>query len=358
MKNLFIMHTQYNLILSAALMSRFDNAENTLVLYSEFTLNDDMREALLKLFDKVIIIRDKFEPLMKPLDEIRYIRQCMKKVKSIKNERFDNIYMSQERIFDMIICARAKKINPDARCYDIEEDAYYSINEKYNAEDYVHIESKRAKRRKLLFALLLAGYPYNYKDIHYCYGMSSEYHGANLLFPHLARRELSGKELIEITAEELLRGIDAIYSGINAQYPDGEKYTLFFFDLMNRYKNPERVKERVREIIKVSREEGRTVLFKYHPRETDKFNDIDGIFELPHVIPAEKILFDLQGKNVVVMGNATTACIVAAKLDYDVISISKLEFPTNKKIHSVMHQMGIFCVENINQIKDIMKKEI
>ena len=70
MKNLFIMHTQYNLILSAAVMSRFDNAENTLVLYSEFKLNDNMREALSRIFDSVIVVRDNFAPIMKPLDEI------------------------------------------------------------------------------------------------------------------------------------------------------------------------------------------------------------------------------------------------------------------------------------------------
>ena len=351
MKNLFIMHTQYNLILSAAVMSRFDNAENTLVLYSEFKLNDNMREALSRIFDSVIVVRDNFAPIMKPLDEIKDIRKRMKKVKSIKNERFDNIYMSQERIFDMILCARAKKINPHAHCYDIEEDAYYSINEKYNADDYVHTESKRAKRRKFLFALLLAGYPYNYKDVHYCYGMSSEYHGANLLYPHLARRELSGKELFEITSEELMRGIDAIYSGINTDYPEGEKYTLFFFDLMNRYKNPERVKEIVKEIIRISREEGRTVLFKYHPRETEKFNDIEGVFELPHIVPAEKVLFDLRDKDTVVMGNATTACIVASKLGFPVISICKIEIPNNLKMHSVMENMGLYCVDNVSQIK-------
>ena len=56
MKNLFIMHTQYNLILSAAVMSRYENAENTLVLYSEFTLNNEMHKALSEIFDRVIVV--------------------------------------------------------------------------------------------------------------------------------------------------------------------------------------------------------------------------------------------------------------------------------------------------------------
>ena len=275
MKNLFVMHTQYNLILSASVISRFENDENTLVLFSEFSLGDELRCALEKVFDRVIVVREKFNIPSSPIEEIKEVRQCLKKVRAIKKERFDSIYMSQERIFDMILCARVKKNNPNARCYNIEEDAYYSINEKYNAEDFVYVESRRMKRRKFLYALLLFGYPYNYKDIQYCFGMSSEYDGANLLFPNIARKELQGKELKEITKDELAIGIGAIYSQKKIEYPQSDKYTLFFFDLMNRYKNPEMVKEIVKKIIEKSTVEGRKVLFKYHPRETDKFSDID-----------------------------------------------------------------------------------
>ncbi len=347
MKNLFIMHTQYNLILSAAVLSRYKDADNTLVLFSEFALTDEMRTALDRVFDRVIVARESFSSPKSALNEIKEIRRCLKRTKTIRNERFDNVFMSQERVFDMILCARAKKLNPNARCYNIEEDAYYSISNKYNADNFTYKESKGIKRRKRLYALFLIGYPYNYKDVHYCYGMSGEYHGANLLFPHLARRELQGKELLEITKDELIAGIDAIYSQKQTSYPEAEKYTLFFFDLMNRYKSPERVKEIVKGIIETSQKEGRTVLFKYHPRETEKFTDIEGAFEIPHLIPAEKVLFDLKDKDTVVMGNATTACVVAAKLGFEVVSICKIEFPTNKKMHTVMEKMGILCIENV-----------
>lgn len=350
MKNLFIMHTQYNLILSAAKISRLANSENTLVLFSEFALTDEMKASLEKVFDRVIIARDDFIIQNSTIDDIKEIRRCVKKTNAIKRECFDNVYMSQERIFDRIILSRVKKKNPQVRCYNIEEDAYYSINEKYNADDFVFVETKKEKRIKRVYALSLIGYPYNHKVAGYCYGMSEEYHGANLLFPHLARREIRGKELFEITKDELLAGIDAIYSNKTTQYPNAEKYTLFFFDLMNRYKNPQKVKEIVKEIIKTSAEEGRTVLFKYHPRETEKFTDINGAFEIPHIIPAEKVLFDLRDKDTVVMGNATTACIVAAKLGFKVVSICRIEFPTNTKMHTAMEKMGISCVKDIEDI--------
>ena len=357
MKNLFIMHTQYNLILSSAVMTRYKNSENILVLYSEFTLSESLYNVLATLFDKVIVVRDKFMPIMKTLDEVRFTRQCLKKVRPIWDEHFDNVFMSQERTFDLILCDRTKKINPVVKCYNIEEDAYYSINEKYNADDYIHRESIKTKVRKFLISLLYLGYPYNYKDVNYCYGMSEEYNGANLLFPHLARRELSGKELYEINRNELVDGIQKIYSTIDVAYPPSETYTVFFFDLMSRYQDLDRVKSIVMEIINISQEEGRTVLLKYHPRETDKFSNVNNVYELPSLIPAEKILFDLNGKDTIIIGNATTSCVVAAKLGLKVISICKLEFPTNMKMHRVMKKMGIFCACGIDQIKDIMKKE-
>ncbi len=351
MKNLFIMHTQYNLILAAATLSRYKDAENTLVLYSEFALADDMRAALSKVFDRVIIVRDAFYTPKSALDEIREIRKCMKAVRLLKHERFDHVYMSQERIFDLILCARARKNNPNLHCVHIEEDVYYSINEKFNAVDYVPHESFRSRRRKFLYALLLAGYPYRFRETHYCYGMSSEYTHANLLFPGLARREVANKQLSEITKEELFFGIDALYSQKQTSYPQAERYTLFFFDLMNRYNNPENVKHMVTEIIKRSQEEGRTVLFKYHPRETEKIEGICGAVELPHLIPAEKVLFDLKDRDVIVVGNATTSCVVAAKIGFSVLSICKLEFPKNHLMHKIMEKMGICCIENQDDIK-------
>lgn len=354
MKNLFIMHTQYNLILAAAVISEQKDAENTLVLYSEFSLNQDIRNALARVFDRVLVVRDNFCAVPPPLEEIRQIRRDMKKVKCLKNERFDNIYMSQERIFDRILCARAKKNNPAVRCYNIEEDAYYSINEKLNADDFKYQQTWREKRRNFLYALLLAGYPYNYRDIHYCYGMSSEYHGARLLFPWLARRELQGKELLEVGRGELLAGIEALYSTTKMDVPVSEKYIVFFFDLISRYKDVEKVKNIVDEFVRRSAEVGRAVIFKYHPRETDKFVLAGEYFEIPHIIPAEKVLHDMKNTDTVVVGNATTSCVVAAKLGFKVVSICKLQSPANEKMHTAMKKMGILCIEDADEIEKII----
>jgi hypothetical protein len=254
----------------------------------------------------------------------------------------------------MILCAQAKKINPAVRCYNIEEDAYYSLNEEFNADNYVHKLTDRQHFDKVLYALLLAGYPYDYQDAPYCYGMSREYHGAWLLFPWLARRELQGRELLEIGRSELIAGIRMIYSDAQTTIPPGDKYTVFFFDLMNRYQDPEMVRLFVTEVVNASREAGRSLIFKYHPRETEKFCNAADCVEIPHIIPAEKLLYDLADTNTVVIGNATTACIVAAKLGFQVVSISRFEKPNNTKMHTTMEKMGIHCIESIDSIKKIL----
>ena len=347
-KNLFNMHTQYNLILSVGILSRYDNAHNTLVLFPEFKLTSRMLKSLSKIYDRVIVIREDFVPQKSAMEEIKQTRFYLnlKSVKNIKNEKFDNIFMSQERPFDLILCRRYRKNNKSVKCYHIEEDAYYSIQEKYNEPDFSFKLTTLTKMKRTLFALLL-GYPYSYKEVIYCYGMSSEYDGANLLFPHVARRELQGKELLEVTRAELIYGIETLYREQRFGLPLSEKYTVFFFDLISRYKQPEIIKIIVKKIVEDSKMAGRAVLLKYHPRETEKFDDIVGGVEVPSDIPAEKILLDLLNKDVMVFGNATTCCIVAAKLGFNVCSVCKIESPNNKKMHEIMNTIGVFCPDEI-----------
>ncbi len=346
MNNLFVMHTQYNLILSEAVKSHYNTDHNTLILWSEFSVSEEIKKALNASFDNVIIVTDNYVMSKGIIQDTKYIRKCLKKVKCIKKEKYDRIYMSQDRVFDLIVFEMIKCNNRYAICCNIEEDAYYSLNNAYNSEHYVHKLNLRQKTQRLIYPFFLAGYPYDFKQKNYCYGMSKVYDEVALLFPSLARRELADKKLIEIKKDELINGIEAIYSEIRTEYPHSDKYMVMFFDLMSRYKNPNLIEQLVWGIIKQCEVQKRVVLVKYHPRETNKFSGFKNAFEIDKLIPAEKVLYDLQGKDVAVFGNATTACIVAAKLGYSVTSVCRLEIPDNIKMHNTMMQMGINCIAN------------
>lgn len=348
MKNLHIMHTQYNLILSAGVTTRSQNDENVLILWAEFKVTEEILQALKKIYSRVVVVCDHYMD-MKKFKKIHFIRACVKKVKDIKNEKFDRLYMTQEREFDRIVCRSLKKKNPELKCYDIEEDAYFSVKEEYNSPDYEYKVTLKVKLRKYIYALFI-GYPYNYREGGYCYGMSSEYDGANLLFPEHARKALHGKELIEITKDELLSGIGMIYSERKTTYPEAERYVLIFFDLISRYKNREVVCRALKTVIEQCEKKNITVLAKYHPRETEKFTDFKNVYEIEQLIPSEKVLADFFGKDVTVIHNTSTSGLVASKLGYKVISICKLDLPDNKIMHQIIESLGIQCIDNINDV--------
>ena len=352
------MHTQYNLILSAGIIHRARGDHNTLVLYAEFNVTEPFLRDLESVFDRVLVVQDEFTSQNRTLHEVKYARTCLKKTKSIRKAWFDRVYMSQERLFDLAVLGQARRVNSHVECNNVEEDAYYSINEMYNDEKYQYKETIRQQIVRRVRALLMLGYPYNFRDIHYCYGMSSEYTGCNLLFPSLARRELMEKKLTEITREELLHGINAIYGTKKTPFPEAKKYVLFFFDLIDRYKNKDAVLQVVNDILRYCKNQGIQVLMKYHPRETDKIPYIGECCEISQLIPAEKVLADLLDKNVMVFGNATTSCVVAAKLGFTVVSIAKIESRTNTKMHSAMAGMGINCIESSRQIESLFTTSI
>lgn len=348
MNNLFVMHTQYNLILSVGEVSRLKSDNNILVLFAEFTLSDEMLDSLKKVFSEMYVVSDKFIGDKKLFDEATFIRRCLKKVKQLKKTSFDRIYLSQERVFDTILYEIVKRKNRNVECIAVEEDAYYSINNKFNDANYVHKPSLKAKIKSLLMAILLIGYRYNYKKFGYCYGMSPIYDSVLVLYPDLVRRELSGKKKYEVLPQMLNEGIKAIYSNKNISYPESEKYVLIFFDLMNRYKNKSAVLEVFCGLLEQCERDNITVLMKYHPRETEKFTLTENVFEIDQIIPAEKVLLDLLGRDVTVWGNATTSCVVASKLGYNVNSVVRIDNPENITIHEKFELMNIYCVKKEN----------
>ena len=346
MKNLFIMHTQYNLILSTGILKRYQDAENILLLYCEFNLTDEIYHALEKAYSKVIVIRDKYIAFSSASKEIKFIRSSLHKIKNLFSEKFDNVFLSQERILDVAIYSRLKRKNPGLKCFQIEEDAYYSINNRYHDEKYVQKYTLKEKLSRLRYAVMVRGCSTVLRENIYCYGMWSGYDGVYVLYPDLVRRELSNKNIYEIYKSELTYGIEKLYSTTNIEYPQADKITLILFDLSSRYKNFETVKKIVSATIEDSVLHGRSVFVKYHPRENVKL-PLENVFEIPSNIPAEKVLYDLNARDLLVFGNATTSIIVASKLEYNVYSICNIESPDNLQMRDALANMHIkFTTKN------------
>lgn len=358
MNNLFIMHTQYNLILACGIANtRYKNCNNELVLYAEFTLGENLRKNLENSFDKVYYINESFVPPQNPLKEDLYLLKCLKKSKQFLKKSYDNVFLSQERLYDTYILSKLSK-SGNFNCYSIEEDVYYSVNNKWNVSPpKAEHKSLLGKIRDAVKTMILGKNKY-YQHI-YFYGMNSNYNGNYVLFPNSVRKEMKSNNVIEVTENQLKEGISLLYKDVTLDIPDFEQYVLFYFDLTERYKNPNKIAKLVKEILNECVIRNICFLYKYHPRETKGFEflkESKNAVSIPSNIPGEKVALSLYKKNVLVIGNLTTALWVSKKLGYEVLSVVGIENKENAAAALALSSMGIKVLYDTENINDYLRR--
>lgn len=343
MRNLFILHTQYNLILGTGILQNlYKDEENDLILYSEFNVSQEYKKKLGSVYCNILYIRDNFEPQPKGRINVEkhfYGEYKIFKCSPIAAAKYDNIFIAQDRPLESLIVGYFKK-RFEFKCYNIEEDCYYSIDPQKNDVNYRSPFRTRFSyyTRKLLYgSKYIHQSPLGY-DI---YGQSDYFNGIYALYPDQIRPHLQKHQTLNIRKEVIIKGVEALYSDISISIPEAHSYVLFFFDLIERYKDPAKISTLFSEICCKAKEEGKQILIKYHPRETQKFEVDDSVVEIPFLIPAEKLLVSLYGKNVKVIGNATTAIVVARKLGFDVDSILRLNGEKNEYLINFYKRIGI-----------------
>lgn len=353
MNNLFILHTQYNIIIgSSIVLTKLKGDCNDLIVYAEFTVSDSYKESLSKIFNNIVFIRDKFKPLPKNfIEEDLLLRKeyHIFKASGFANKKYDHVFLSQERPLDCLIVGYLKRKNSSCICSDIEEDCYYSLNNKYNDINYVKPQGKNIIHRLKRF---LYGRKYLYSTDGLFFGHSEIYDDYYVLYPSSIRELLKRRKVVthQVEKNDIIKALNAIYGEKKTEMPSSNKYYLFFFDLLERYKNPKSILHIVQEISKRASKEKAVLLLKYHPRETNKFTLESTSYEIPAIVPAEKLLCDLLGNDVVVYGNATTSIIVANKFGFKTYSVAKLNGSENNTMFNTFKQMGILVPSKIDEI--------
>lgn len=348
MKNLFVLHTQYNLILGMGIMlNRYKEDQNDLIVYAEFTLLEELKIKLEQTFCQVFYVRERYENEKNDFFNIErdlYSKYALIKKSVVGNHAYDNVFISQDRPLESLIVGHCKKLNRQCKFWYIEDgcDSYFSINPVKNYPDY---NPGWHTKRSWIIRKLLYGSTYcsDERSGLYIYGQSKYFDGHYVIFPKFIRPQLKSKKVAEITIEEIIDGVRAIYSDFQIKINKASRYVLFFFDLMERYRNLQTIRNIIDNIVANTQKDDTLVLLKYHPRETDKFKfeESRNVEEIPHIIPAEKLLCDLFGKEVTVYGNATTAIVVAEKMGFNTISIAGFENSNNTYMIEQLKRMGI-----------------
>lgn len=332
MKQLFVCHTQYNLILAVGLAESSDD----LVLFRDFNLTDTLRTRLESYFNNSLFLEGNY-----PKKELS-AKEKLKKI-TRDNEKLKAYIGVYDRIFivdDMCIqemyamkCAYQKNKTVEMAWLEDGTNAYFS-----NGVISVGMGATPVKRfiRKIAFSFLFD--LRSFYDLADCMGGHKKLTSAYVTFPECIRTELKSKNLVQITDEQFLKGMEFMYAGETFEFTSGS--ILLAMDKLDVYGEArDKVNRLVEKIVNVTSGE---VYYKYHPRETDDLPALKNCIELDRKLALECYLTNSNTKELTVIGFKSTALQTAKKMGYKTISlIDKVE--QNETVLSFYKSIGVEC---------------
>jgi len=356
MNNLFIMRTQYNLIIAVGILKEmYPNDKNDLILLPEFKVSNQFLTAIGAVFSSVTVLPNEKSKKRFEIEKLLY--QQLKQAKHLEKNHYDNVFISQDQFFETTFMSKLFRKNRFETCF-IEEDCYFSLipERNFGHPDY----EKVFKVKPISFNVKIRNFARERmygRDIFTCgptafYGENENIRTICALYPHMLRSEISDKETLSVTPEMILNGTRLIYSNIEINLEKHDKYLFFLADLIDRYKNIELIEQALGQLVDYCKKNGRKFLYKYHPRETKELKALENDFcvRLPTVIPSERILSELYSNDVVTISTFSQSLQVACRLGFKTISLANINYSAHSWAEKAMKNMGILLPDNIEDI--------
>lgn len=353
MNNLFIMHTQYNILLALASIEKdFKGDDNDLIVLAEFPLKDEFIKKIKVFFQNVYVAQAQYDNSNGFFKLFHFFSKYYR-CRYVCCKFYDRVITSQDQYFDTLLVSKIMKKNKKIKWFSVEEDAYYSLGISLQPEKKVKKIIKSIYYNYLLSFLFGKNTMYEMQP---CYGANHAIERLYLTYPEFVRNELKDKTKAKIEFTDIQFAVKQLYTN---NITDRNEMTLknrsilFLGDLSERYRNYFKIKEIVSFLSDFCKDSNWHLYIKYHPRETNKFSLPFAEKEISPTIPAEALLSENINKQIIVIGNQSTAVFLAKKLGYKTISIARLENPSMIDASTIFYQkIGIICIENINQLKE------
>lgn len=343
MKNLFIMHTQYNILSALTVVQQeYFNDINDLLVSAEFDITEEYSKRLKNEFHNVGILQEHFDRTG-VWNRATVFANKYKKAKAFLSDKYDRVITAQEQYFDTLLVSNLRKANPNLIWQSVEEDAYYTIQPVQQVGSSISRHVAKRIYYDLYLPLLYGKNPYY--EIIPCYGANSGIQTIFLTFPTAARKELCGKDRKEIDLRCLIKATQKLYEENQEDCVLPDKSLVFLSDLISRYPNKDEVYHQICALFITHKRDGYQLYIKYHPRETTPWDFPSEINVIPSSYPSELLLAKNQGKNIVFVGNASTSIIISKKFGYETVSlIGKIGKHRNLDIINFYKNIGIEIV--------------
>jgi hypothetical protein len=350
--NLFVIHTQYCLILSTGLIkNRFKNDYNELILFKDFKINENVEKKIESIFNESLILDGtlKSQKLDK-ISKFKLLLSSNKKIKNKLNKKYDRVFLVTDMSLpELKIMNFTNKLSSDTEYIWLEDGSYPYFQ---NVETNGGFDKNNFTRsiRSFIFKYIF--------NIGKFYSFSGRFMGANtwinkayLTYPRLSRDIYQDKQKIEISSKEFDCGITSIYDTVDLN--SNQKFIFIVFDLFSVYKNKEYILNYLDEFYEFTNIINIPVYFKFHPREIMNFEKYDRFKELDRNLAVESYYASFSNKNSIIIGIKSTALQTAKKMNFNVISIAEMFGEHNDDLINFYNNIG---VQNFSDIKSFFNE--
>lgn len=343
MRNLFVCHTQAHLILASGLaLGRFRDDENLLILFVDFGIKDELKERLNKIFTRTLYLQSIYPAEMNTAKaKLKWYPQDWKLIKQFLTEPVDRAFA----VCDWLLLVqktlqRCYRLNKQSEMAWLEDGitAYYSDSEIHGGMDKY---SWSLAIRRFLFRDIVGVGKFYDRDFSLMGGLTclKQVYTCN---PDAVREPYrSQKHLVGITDEEYLAGLSAMYpkSKLDVQ-PNS---VILVVDKLDRYAFPDRVRASLSTFISKCKEEGKTVICKFHPRETEVWDIFDCCQTMEKSVGIESAYVSLADlKDTITIAGVKSAGLMSAKkVGYNTVSFFPSCGEQNDNLVKFYEKLGI-----------------
>lgn len=342
MRNLFVLHTQYNLILAMGLCkTNFKEDYNDIILFTDFELTIELENKIKSNSAKYVIIQGNFrQSNMNAKGKYNKIVSDNKVIKEFCDQTYDRVFVVDDMCIQEIYtlkCSLQKNKNVDLFWLEDGTNAYFDLGVESGG---MGANSFKRFIRKMFFTVRF-GLGKSY-DLGVCMGSHKLLKKGYFTFPELVRKELVAKEHCIITDDAFRLGMEVVYGG--ETYPFEENALLIAVDKISIYgEHKEEVEQLILEEVNNAKKLGAKVYYKYHPRETDSMKSLSDEIELDRNVALESYLINSGVKTLNVIGIKSTALQTAKKMGYKSVSLIRQVEPEAESIIDFYDKIGIEC---------------
>lgn len=353
MRNLFVPHTQYNIMISIALIEQqYLSDENVIVLFTDFSITDEMKKFLSEYFDEVLLLHGTYPAVNKKWSvKAKRIPEAIDKMKNFLHGKYDRLFWVCDTAVPEIWLLKELHSKNNGLEIRLLEDGALAYFLNYSANTGLNKNKFTRELRKCVGKIRFGKY-YSYKDTNVI-GSSMWNQEYCLTYPKAVRSDFADKPAIKIYDEYFQTAVKKVYGFCEYEIKDGS--ILILMDKLDVYKDMNAISAAVEEIVKIATANGKAIFYKYHPREESNLPALSKCNQISKSIGVEGIYANNLNKKIKVIGIKSTGLQTALKSGFDVASIAILVGEENKDLLEFYAKIGIKVIDKMCEVGEFLE---